>query len=327
VWRLDVPGKLVHIEGGPTLSGGRAYVGAGQAGVLCVEMNRVTVDGKEQSLAESQTLSEQRWKLLVARYEEDKKKDPDFAIPPSEDALPRVSPMVAWQQGQGRWHVDAPLAVVGDRVLVASGYLDQEQTGDRALYCLSAVDGKQLWRTPLALNPWAGASVAGDVVLIGLSSIRFDPQTVAGAQGQVMAVSLADGSTRWSKVFPGGVLSPVSVQGNRALVTASDGQLRSLDVATGEEKWAYSARSPLFAGMAIAGEVAYTADLKGTVHAVNLADGKPLWTLDLGAEPVKAAGMVYGSPTLSGGRLYLATCNFGLPGLSPETVLVCIGEK
>jgi hypothetical protein len=60
---------------------------------------------------------------------------------------------------------------------------------------------------------------------------------------------------------------------------------------------------------------------------VTLADGGPLWTLDLASEPIKAAGMLYGSPTLAGGRLYLATCNFGLPGLSPETVVVCIGEK
>jgi outer membrane protein assembly factor BamB len=50
LWRLDVPGKLVHIEGGPTVAGGRAYVGAGQAGVLCVEINRVTPDGTQATL-------------------------------------------------------------------------------------------------------------------------------------------------------------------------------------------------------------------------------------------------------------------------------------
>lgn len=327
LWRLDVPGKLVHIEGGPTVVGGKVFLGAGQAGAICVDLNRVTLDGKEQTLEAAQAVIEQRWKDLVIRYAEDKKKDPDFAIPPSEDALPRASPNVVWRQGQEKWHVDAPLAVVGDRVLVASGYLDQEQIGDRALYCLSAADGKQVWRSPLALNPWAGPSLAGDVVLIGLSSIRFDPQDLTGAQGQLMAVSLADGSARWSKVFAGGVLSPVAVQDKLAIVTATDGKVRAFDVGSGEEKWSYDARTPMFAGAAVAGGVVYTADLKGMVHAVKLLDGKPLWTLDLAAEPTKAAGMVYGSPTVAGGRLFVATCNFGLPGLSPETVVVCIGEK
>ena len=101
----------------------------------------------------------------------------------------------------------------------------------------------------------------------------------------------------------------------------------AFDIANGDEQWSYDARAPLFAGVAVAGGVAYTADLKGVVHAVNLADGRAAWTLDLATNPIKAAGMVYGSPTISGGRLYVATCDFGLPGLSPETVVVCIGEK
>ena len=327
IWRLDVPGKLVHIEGGPTVAGGRAYVGAGEAGVLCVELNRVTLDGKEQTLEAVQALLARRWKELQARYEEDKKKDPDFAIPPSEDALPRPSPKLVWHQGQGRWHVDAPLAVVGDRVLLASSYLDREKTGDRALYCVTAAHGKKLWRTPLLLNPWAGPSVDGETVLIGLSSIRFDPKTVSGAKGRVMAFNLADGTARWSEALPGGVLSPVAIKDKLAVVTSTDGKVRALDAGSGKERWSYDAGSPMFAGAAVAGDVAYVADLRGMVHAVKLADGSPLWTLNLAAKPVKAGGMVYGSPTVGAGRLFVATCNFGLPGLSGETVVVCIGEK
>ena len=39
LWQLPVPGKLVHLEGSPTIAGGRVYIGGGNAGVLCVDLN------------------------------------------------------------------------------------------------------------------------------------------------------------------------------------------------------------------------------------------------------------------------------------------------
>jgi hypothetical protein len=76
---------------------------------------------------------EQRWEELLAKYEGEKKKDPQFALPPDEDMLPRPAPKLLWQQGRGKWRVDAPTAVVEDRVLAASAYLDDEKAGERAL--------------------------------------------------------------------------------------------------------------------------------------------------------------------------------------------------
>src|SRR5207248_841098 len=100
----------------------------------------------EQDLAAIRKTLEQRWKELQAKYEADRKKDPDFAVPPNEDQLPKPAPVRLWQQGQDRWHVDAPVAVAGDRVLVASAFLDKEKIGDRALYCLDARTGAVRWK-------------------------------------------------------------------------------------------------------------------------------------------------------------------------------------
>jgi outer membrane protein assembly factor BamB len=72
----------------------------------------------------------------------------------------------------------------------------------------------------------------------------------------------------------------------------------------------------------------YAADLKGVIHALNLADGKREWTLDLAADPAtKASAMVYGSPIVHRGRVYLATCNFGAKAAGSPNVIVCIGEN
>src|SRR5262249_26831098 len=100
------------------------------------------------------------------------------------------------------------------------------------------------------------------------------------------------------------------------------------DAFTGLEKWTYDAKAPFFAGPAVTEQTVYAADLKGIVHALNLADGKKQWVLDLAADPAtRTAGMVYGSPLVHGGRLYLATCNLGDTRGKAANVVVCIGDR
>jgi outer membrane protein assembly factor BamB len=327
LWRLPVPGQLVHFEGTPTEADGKLYVGGGSAGVLCLDPGRVTFEDRERDLIDVQAALEQRRKDLRARYEAEKHKDPKFALPPDESELTWPTPRRIWQRGQGEWHVDAPVAVVADRVLVASASLEGEKISERALLCLKAEDGSVLWKTPLKMNPWAGPTV-GPYVLVGCSSIRLDPKEVGVARGEIVALELDTGTVRWRKEVPGGVLSSVAVKAGLAIFTATDGKVRAWDAFTGQEKWAYDAKAPFFAGPAIAKDMVYVADLKGVVHALNLADGTREWRLDLSTEPAtRAAAMIYGSPVVHRGRLYLATCNIGERAAPGQNVVVCIGDK
>src|SRR5437868_5708642 len=50
LWQLPLPGKLVHLEGSPTIVDGKVYIGGGAAGVICVDLDRVTLEGKELDL-------------------------------------------------------------------------------------------------------------------------------------------------------------------------------------------------------------------------------------------------------------------------------------
>jgi outer membrane protein assembly factor BamB len=330
LWQLPVPGTLVHLEGSPTIAGGKVYIGGGAAGVLCVSLDRVTLDGQEQSLDAIKKVLDQKWRELQARYEAEKKKDPDFAVPPNEDQLPKPRPVLLWQQGKDRWHVDAPVAVVGDRVLVASAYLDKEKLGDRALYCLDAATGAIRWRTPLQINPWGGPAIAGNLVVVSGSTIGYATTALRGARGLVAAFDLADGKEKWHKEVPGGVVSCVALAADRVVATATDGKVRAYDLATGRPLWTtpYDARTAFFAAPAVAGDTVYVGDLRGVVHAIGLADGRPRWTLDLAAAPeVKAPGMIYGGPVVQGGRVYVATCNLEGPHAQGPTAVVCIGDK
>jgi len=329
IWRHSVPGDLVHLEGSPTIVENRAYLGGGAAGVLCIEIDKAAIDGKTYDLA---TLQKQvlpkHWRDLEAKYLIEKKKDPDFATPPSEEKKWPAEPRRLWQEGKEKWHVDAPVAVVGDKVLAASAYLDKEQVGERALICLDAKAGKVQWKTPLKLNPWGGPAVIGATVVVAGGTISMDYNLLKGAKGFIAAFHLKDGSLKWTKDITGGVVSCAALSGNSAVITATDGKVRAFDIATGDRQWIYDAKMPLFAPVAIAKDVVYAGDLRGVVHAIDLKTGAESWKLDLGShKDVQAPGMIYGGPVIHGGRIYIATCNLQGPYAGKDTVVVCIGEK
>jgi len=325
LWRLSIAGELVHLEGSPTIAGGRVYTGGGSAGVVCVDLGRVTLEGKELALAEAEAAQDKIWKGLVAKYEEEKKKDPDFAIPPNEMTLTQPAPKMWWQQGKGAWHVDGPTTVVDGKVLAGSAYLDKEKKGERALFCMDAADGKILWKAALMFNPWGGASVAGGRAIVSTSSIRYDPQAVSGARGEIVSLKLADGSVEWKREVDAGVLGSVAISGDLAIFTDTGGRIQALDVKTGQPRWSFRAEAPFFAGPAVSKDAVYGVSLPGVAYAVGLADGKALWRLDV-AQAAGAPGMVYGSPALHQGRLYVGTGNIEGEMAGKPTFLACIGE-
>jgi outer membrane protein assembly factor BamB len=327
LWALNVPGKLVHLEGSPSIAGGKVYVGGGAAGVLCVDTNTISLDGKPIELKDVPDLQAAHWKKLLAKYEEDKKKDPDFAVPPNESNVLKPEPKTVWVQGQKRWHVDAPSLVAGDKVLVASSFLDKEKEGERAIFCLNAADGKEVWKAPLTYNPWGGPTVAGDTVIVTTSTIAYDPKAIEGSKGEVVALDLATGKEKWKKAVPGGVLGCAAATADATVFACTDGKVRAFGIKDGARKMIYDAKAPFFAPPAVVGDVAYVADLKGVVHAIDLKSGTAKWTLDLGAEPLKLPGMNYGGIAVHGGKLYLATCNLEGAYARQPTVVVCIGTK
>jgi outer membrane protein assembly factor BamB len=262
---------------------------------------------------------------MADQYEVEKKKDPDFAIPPNEANLPRPSPKIVWQKGKGAWHVDAPVLAAKDRIYAASAFLDKEKLGERALVCLNAADGAEVWKTPLKFNAWGGATLAGDLLLVPCSTMRYDPKELPSAKGEIVAIKAADGSIAWRRDCPA-ILATVAVAGDLAVVCDTAGNIAGLDAKTGQPKWAYRGGHPFFAGAAVSGDAVYAGDIEGVVHSVGLPDGKPRWKLDLAADPVKAPGMIYGSPVVHGGRLVVATSNLEGKSANGETVIVCIGE-
>lgn len=328
LWQLKIEGNLVHLEGSPTIAGGKVYLGGGAAGVLCVDPSNLTLEGKSVDADAIGKAIEAKRAELVKKYEEAKAKKDPFAQPPKDSDLPRAAPALVWQVGKERWHVDAPVAVVGERVLVASAFLDKEKVGSRALYCLDAATGKLVWEAPLAINPWGGPSVEGDTVVVTGSSVSMAPDELKGAKGVVAAFDLANGKLRWRKELPGGVLSCAALTKDMAVVTCTDGKVRAYGLEKGTLRWTSPSVAPFFAPAALSDDTAFVADLDGVVYALNIKNGVPRWKLDLGAAAeVGSPGMVYAGPVLDAGRLYVATCNLAGKNAGKVTAVVCIADK
>ena len=106
------------------------------------------------------------------------------------------------------------MTVSGERVFAGSAYIDEEKVGLRVVTALSAKTGEKIWEVATAHNPWGPPSIAGDLVISGCSSIRFDPQKVGEAKGEVVAFNAATGAVAWKATPGGGVLSAIAVAGD-----------------------------------------------------------------------------------------------------------------
>ena len=327
-WQFKVEGTLVHLEGSPTVADGKVYLGGGAAGVLCIDPSKLSLDGKEMPPSAIAKVIEAKRADLLKKYEEARAKKDKFAVPPTDQDLPRAAPALVWQQGKDKWHVDAPVAVVGDKVLVASAFLEKEMVGNRGLFCLDAKTGKEKWSTRLLVNPWGGPSVSGDTVVVTGSSIGYDPAALKGARGTVAAFELETGKQKWKKELTAGVVSCAALNKDSAVVTCTDGKVRAYNLASGALRWTYTGGTAFFAPPAISADTAYVADLAGVVHSINLKSGGGRWKLDLAADKlVESPGMVYGGPLLHAGRLYVVTCNLAGAHVNKPTAVICIGDK
>jgi outer membrane protein assembly factor BamB/tetratricopeptide (TPR) repeat protein len=196
--------------------------------------------------------------------------------------------------------VDAPITVVPGK--------GQVVFGDRAgnLWCLSASDGKQVWKRSLG----ALAAVNSAVVIEGQTAYA------SSFDNRVYAVNLADGLDRWTPFKTEGMVraaprvAKVQLLNNQTFlfVGAEDGRVYCLDAATGELRWKSARMGAIGASPAVTAEAVYAASDDEHVHALAIADGKELWSHKLGAA-------LRSSPVIIGDMMYLGAEDGGLYAL------------
>ena len=289
LWQLPVPGNLVHLEGSPTVVGGKVYIGGGAAGVLCVDLDK----------RHARRQGDGRWPPS-RRSIDAKLEGAAGEVRGGEEEGPRLrraaerGPAAAgrrrscvWQQGKDKWHVDAPVAVVGDKVLVASAFLDKEKVGDRALFCLDADDRQACCgRTPLSSTRGAARRCRRH----GRRQRQHHRLRPQGAQGRQGLRRRLRPGRRQGEVAQG--RSPAACSSCAALAGRAGGRHARPTARCGPSTWRPASAvdlrrqdrrsSPRSRSPAT---WSTPATCKGVVHAIDLKTGTAKWTLDLGSRP------------------------------------------
>lgn len=147
-----------------------------------------------------------------------------------------------------------------------------------------------------------------------------DSVFAAAADGTVMRVSVADGSTVWRVSAGMPLTAGVGSDGNTVAVAGEKGTLLAFDAADGKLKWKMQVSSEVLSTPVVGGGLVIVRSLDNRIAAYEVQSGKRVWAVDRQTPSLtlrSSPGMVVVGPTvvvaLPGGRLIsLALQNGGL---------------
>jgi outer membrane protein assembly factor BamB len=232
------------------------------------------------------------------------------------------------------WHVpgnqypdaETPPAVADGRVYVGLGM------GGKAVVCLDADTGKELWRVATPYPVFAPPSVVGGKVLVGMGNGNFiesaeqvrakelDRLRKAGASeeqlaqaqqelrpvGEVWCLDADTGRKRWSMAVGQTVLGAVAADADGLFFGSRDGHLYAVSH-DGRELGRWDAHSPILASPALTDRYVYVATETGRVYALERETLRPAWETTIGTE-----GPFLSSPTVARGHVYVGSQADGL---------------
>jgi outer membrane protein assembly factor BamB len=221
----------------------------------------------------------------------------------------RADPKIVWKfRGL---HVDSSPAVADGR-LFAGGVVGDELT-ELAAVALDVETGRPLWRvdSPLPV-PAAPAYHDGRVFFaLGNGKLNVDADEPAG---RVWCLDAASGKRQWEFVAGNSILGSPACAAGQVFFGSRDAHCYAVDERSGELRWKRDLDQPIVASPAVAGGKVYVLNTAGVLFCLSASDGTELWRFDeMETENLDA----YASPTLAGGRLYVACGG----------KVYCIGER
>lgn len=182
-------------------------------------------------------------------------------------------------------------------------------SGDGKIYALDAKTGNEIWSFASQGRMRSSPASDGQTIYAG----SFD--------GRLYALDRETGKLRWSfktlgnKVFPeGSIQSSPTIANGLVLFGARDFNLYALDAKTGREAWHQSVKNSWVPSTpAVDGGRVYTGSADGrAAFAYDLKTGTLLWTTPLD-------NLMFSSPVIAGGKLYLATMGGSVFAMEAET--------
>ncbi|KAB7733031.1 PQQ-binding-like beta-propeller repeat protein [Rudanella paleaurantiibacter] len=148
-----------------------------------------------------------------------------------------------------------------------------------------------------------GAGIVSD------GTYAFYPNT----NGNLVALSLADGSVKWRFQTGGKVYSTPALHKNRLVFASTDGTIYCLDTRTGRQRWARKTGKAIVASPLIDRKTVYIGSSEGKFRALALKNGAEQWTFD------KVNGFIESIPVADKDRVYVGSWGSTLYALNRQT--------
>ncbi len=179
-----------------------------------------------------------------------------------------IWPGKAGDKAQISGNITGGVALAGDKLLFA--------TTEGLLYAWNTSDGSPAkgWEKPKKVDGgvWATPVVSGDTVF------------VATMDGEVQALSLADGSAKWPAPFKasGSVADLTLLDGGRLFVPSLNRHVYILDATSGATQSDFRADDWVWTRPAVKDNVAYFGDFSGKTYAldISVAPATQMWSSD-----------------------------------------------
>ncbi|MBI2929383.1 MAG: PQQ-binding-like beta-propeller repeat protein [Verrucomicrobia bacterium] len=216
----------------------------------------------------------------------------------------------------------------------------------KAVVCLEAATGAELWRVPTPYPVFAPPTIAGGRLFVGMGNGNFieSAEQVAAkelqklrqqgrseaelaqvekqlrAAGEVWCLDLATHAVAWRFKAGDTILGAVAADRGQLYFGARDGWLRCLSY-EGNELGRWNAHAPIVSSPALTETHVYFVTESGRLHALGREGLQPVWETTVGLQ-----GPFLSSPTVAHGRVYVGSQNDGLlclgspGGASPKSI-------
>ena len=147
--------------------------------------------------------------------------------------------------------VTTPPVQLGSRLLVS--------LSDRRLACLDFETGKTAWTRKLS-----------DAATGQVHPLPNDRLAVMTRSGLLLALDMANGTSRWEVQLDGTFSQGPWASGNVILVVNEDGEIHASDARDGSQIWSYHSRSRPSSPLVVGEGVVFVAGQDRRVHAISV---------------------------------------------------------
>ena len=215
---------------------------------------------------------------------------------------------------------DSTPALVGDKL-----YVFARQGGDEVIMCLSAADGKEVWKEKYPA-PTVGGPAAGHGGPRSSPAVAGGKVVTLGVAGSLRCWDATSGKLIWKnedyKAYPQffTALSPIIVDGLAIahLGGGANAAVVGIDLASGDVKWKWTGEPPTYSSpilMMLDGTKQILEMTNKSIVGIAVADGKLLWQA-----PAPTQGRAYNAatPIVDGQTIYLTGSGRGTKAVKLE---------